>query len=47
MMPADETEYERLTRADKKTEARLIWRELMAFLFVAALVTTYLLFFPG
>jgi hypothetical protein len=47
MKPADETEYERLTRADIKTEARLVWSELLAFVFVAGLVAAYLLFFPA
>lgn len=47
MKPADETEYERLMRADKKTEARLIWSELVAFGFVVGLVSAYILFFPA
>lgn len=46
MKPDGEIEYERLTRADKKTEARLIWSELTALVFVAGLVVAYLLFFP-
>ncbi len=46
-MTPDETEFERLTTADKKTEAKLVWSELLAFAVVAGLVAAYVLFFPG
>ncbi|WP_289296377.1 hypothetical protein [uncultured Reyranella sp.] len=47
-MSADgESEYDRLMRADRKAEGRLIWSELVSLVFVAGLVAAYMLFFPA
>ncbi len=47
MNPDDQSEYDRLMDADRRTEARLIWSEIVSLVFVAGLVAAYAMYFPA